>query len=330
MISLWVTNCCNLQCKYCYVEQNKGNKFFAEENVEAFCDFVLSVTNGKHVRINFFGGEPLLAFDVIKKIVAGLEVRKVEDAVYFITTNGTLLTEEIASYLVNKSFAVSVSVDGKKETHDKNRVYKNGQGSYDEVEKGIAILKAAGCFNLRIRGTYDSEGVFALKENTEYLRNRFGNEVVMAPDYFDSCWNEEKFARLKEVAEYFGECDDISVIESAKTKATLCGGGVSDFYIDVNGGIYPCSYTVGENEYLLGNIKNGLNVEKIEEFRECNRQRIPECEGCGREYFCRSFKCKYLNKILTGNMYTPSPVICNLENIASSQMNCKGENQNGN
>ncbi|MBQ3512281.1 MAG: radical SAM protein [Lachnospiraceae bacterium] len=319
-ISIWVTDICNLSCKYCYVNENKGDKKFSYEKIHDFLTFIDDRAENEpdeEIQINFFGGEPLIAFDIIKEIVSKIKEKPYHERVfYFITSNGLLLDEKIANFFKENQFAVSISIDGTEEIHNKNRKDKNHFDTYEKVIQGCELLARYGV-KIRVRGTYDSETVDTLYQSTKHLAGlSFANEVVMVPDYFDTKWNEKKIEKMKQEVIRIREnlSDKIYMGEELKGCKTWCGGGISSFHIDINGNIFPCSYVVGK-EFCIGTLKEGLDRRKIDELKTVYRTRNKACNGCGMEDYCLSRKCKFINYALTGNLLEPSPVVCHMEKL---------------
>ena len=246
-------------------------------------------------------------------IVSEFEKRQTETR-YLITTNATLVTKEIAEYLKNKDFSVSVSMDGRENTHDKCRVYCNGKGSFNDACKGLEILMDTEIKEVRIRGTYNSDTVYELDENIEFLLEKYRCDIVFAPDLFDVNWNDDKLQFLSKVYEKYKSNEKVSIYDEIDNPS-FCGGGINDFHINVYGEVFPCSFVMNDKRFIIGNVFDGLNVKKIEELQEVNRKRIFQCKGCVKESTCRSFKCKYLNKNLMGDALIPSPVVCSFENM---------------
>jgi len=147
-LALNLTNNCNLKCKYCFANQGKYDKPFenmsfntAKKSIDMLISTVLS-HDGKDMSIAFFGGEPLLRFDLIKDIVSYVQKKSNNIFVkYFITTNGTLMNEEICDFMKKNSFMVTVSIDGNKSENDRYRVFNDGKGSYEKVRESILYYK---------------------------------------------------------------------------------------------------------------------------------------------------------------------------------------------
>lgn len=160
--ALWVTSCCNMQCTYCYEGKEKKNTYMSQQTLDNVIDFIdehMSHNPGEDLLIDFHGGEPLLQFDKIEYAIEKFNKMFGKRVRYGITTNGTILTDNILKCLVdNFHYSLSVSIDGTRETHDQKRRMKDGKGSYDIVIKNARrILEKRK--DVRVRMTVDSTTV---------------------------------------------------------------------------------------------------------------------------------------------------------------------------
>ena len=318
-ISLWVTNKCNLQCKYCYVDQNKGEQTFDIANVKAFVGFVMDCLSAKdEPTINFFGGEPLLGFQVIQEVIRCMEEVQVQGVNYRFTTNGLLLDKQIIDFIKEKRISVSLSWDGSEKVNNFNRLDFGGNGTFDGIFEKYRLLRDRDVENLRIRATFNSETYKYLKESVAFFEELDPNmTVVFAADYFDKNWDEN---RLNELKSLITDLDsehhpNITIIGDKLLANSRCGGGVTSCHVYTDGRIYPCSYVVNNESFCIGNIWKGLDTDKISDLSESYVKRINECKGCDYEQYCLSYKCKYLNYVLAGSLTKASPIVCMLENI---------------
>lgn len=324
MFNIFVTNRCNLACKYCYEGQNKLQESFTKEKIDWLIRFMEKYNvRGDSVPVNFHGGEPLLEIDSIEEISKRVKEKYVT-AGLSVTTNGTVMSERIAKVLIETGMEITISIDGRKECHDKYRKYHDGMGSHDIVMKNIKFLQEVGAMNLRYRLTFDSETVKDLADNIEYLAENNIKNVVPAPNYFDIRWNDDsvqifkenilKLRRMKEKNQ-----DDLLYIPytdgyEIKPKG-LCQGGFGSYHISANGDIYPCSYVVGDIRYKIGTLKDGINRKKAETLKCIYEKEVFECSDCNYSRYCVGARCKYLNERIGGNLHQAVPVICELENV---------------
>ncbi|MGL5634631.1 MAG: radical SAM protein [Sarcina sp.] len=325
VVAIWVTTKCNLMCRYCYEgAHNKGVNMSLET-----CDDVIRFIktfkkDGERIIIDFHGGEPLINFEAIEYIVKKCNevfIRKELD--YCITTNGVLLNDDISKFLIeNINYSLSVSLDGKQETHDFNRKRVDGKGSFEKAFDGAKkILEERP--DVRARLTFDKKNINDLYDNLVYLIENNFKCIVPGIDWFCKEWEDTDFETIYEqllaVKTYLKRNDlqDVSVgtINEKIIDVGTCAGGSTSMHILPNGDFYPCGYTVDNSKYILGNVKNGLNIKKKDKVRKVLYTDNPVCEGCNNYKSCYSTRCKFANEILTGDCNFPSGVICNMENI---------------
>jgi len=144
-LRVFLTDACNYACKYCFINKKSTDQILNKSFFEFLKKFLDESKNEKKI-IQFFGGEPLLKFDSIKKIVTFCESNSDDKFEYYVSTNGSLLNEENTDYFAKKKFNIGISLDGNKKINDKNRILKNGVGTYDFSTKGIPLLKKKGIF----------------------------------------------------------------------------------------------------------------------------------------------------------------------------------------
>lgn len=319
-ISLWVTNRCNMKCKYCYVDNKKGETIFNKQYVVDLIMFIKNnLKSDEDIFVSFFGGEPLLAFSIIERVVLKMNETFSNKIQYGITTNGLLLDKEIIDFFVDNKFAVSLSWDGCEVAHDHNRIDRLGKGTYQRVREKYLLLKDLGLVSVRVRATFNSETYVYLKQSVEdMLEVDEDIRVIFVPDYFDDRWNEEKLSELsgmiKEIKKEY-RTDNIAIIGEENKKMRVCNGGIGNYHIYVDGRIYPCSFTVNQEFFCIGDLEKGLIQEKIDEFAKEYNRSLDTCKGCDYEKYCLSYKCRYLNYALTGKFSSASGIVCNMENI---------------
>ena len=190
LVNIWVTNFCNLNCSYCYEKET----YLKEELLTPTIDFIKKIEDDNALTINFHGGEPLLNFEVIKKIVAQSKLENIF-ANFSLTTNLLLMNNEIADYVSSNHIYLSISLDGTEHVNDINRIDKNNRGTYKKVIKKLNILKK---YNIpfRTRMTVTPFTINYLYESVTHLINIGCKEIVAAPDLFCQHWDEEKISQL--------------------------------------------------------------------------------------------------------------------------------------
>lgn len=325
LFNIWVTRNCNFRCKYCYVPEYDTN--LTIENADEIVFFIkkqMSINyKDKDIIVNFHGGEPLLNFACIEYIVNSIDecFLKTHSVHYGLTTNGTLLNQDISSYLAQKfKFNLSVSIDGMPNCHDKYRKYVDGRDTYVDVIEKAQFLNTL-TNDLRIRMTYDSKTLPYLYENILHLFILGFRNFVAVPNLFDK-WQENDikiFRReLQKIFKKFALNKNISVnfidddVTSYKGK---CNGGITSVNIDIYGDIYPCTWAVGNKEFIIGNIKDGINNNKLTDILSHSTKINNECSECGLSRSCTGTRCIIINKVITGEYNTPPVWRCMHNNI---------------
>lgn len=293
------------------------------EHTIGFIEDYMSSYSEEDIVVDFHGGEPLLQFDKIRYTIDELNKIFIGRINYGITTNGTIISDNILDFLVkNFYYSLSISIDGSKEVHDRNRRLKNGNGSYEIVIKNAKkILERRD--DVRARMTVNTETVNSLFSSVCALYQEGFKIIVPAVDYFDSEWDNEKltvlFEQLQMIKAELKEGKlkaQIGLLDDYKSNVVKeCTGGSKSFHISSNGEIYPCAFVVGNPQYTIGNVYDGLDSQKTQWFRNINQMPIQQCDGCSHERGCIATRCKILNRILMGDYYNPTPVICNVENV---------------
>ena len=337
-----MTHDCNLRCEYCFASQGtyNGEKAFLsfETGKKAFDYLVKNSGNRKNLEVDFFGGEPLMNFDVIKKLVdygRSLEKEYNKHFRFTVTTNGVLLDEEKMDYINENMDNVVLSIDGRKETNDRMRKTINKKGSYDLiVDNYKRFISKRGSKDYFARGTYTSNNL-DFSEDVKHMRelgfDKISVEPVVAKD-------EEKYALKKEhvdilkkeyekLAEYY--------IESYKSKdrrfqffhfnieleggpciykrSIGCGAGTEYVAVTPSGDLYPCHQFVGNEEFIIGNVEEGItNRALADKFKNVSVNDKPACRDCWAKYFC-SGGCNANAYNFNKDFTVPYDVGCELE-----------------
>lgn len=329
-LTIWTTSECNLRCNYCYekegkyIKKNSVNKTLLINYIK---HRIIETNFDEYIVIQFHGGEPLLNFDMIKELVEIIEPIKDKRTIkYGFTTNGTIWNEEIKSFLkkYKDSFDgyISISIDGNKESHNLNRRFISGKETFDYVistsKELLSIFP-----HLRVRSTISCNTITNLYDNILFLILNGFKQIAISFDIFSSNWNEKSIDVIKREYDKILSLlntdllDDVElsiVDEMIKLKCKKCACNISEnIYID--GYIYPCIFVVGIKEYIIGDIYSGIKQEKINLLEKINLIDNPICKGCKNIEYCSSNRCKFLNKSITGDFYTPPTIECVLENI---------------
>ncbi|MGE3755822.1 MAG: radical SAM protein [Planctomycetota bacterium] len=340
---LFMAQSCNLRCTYCYgIEGNyvdKGEKM-SPETAEAAVDYLmLNSPQRRHFYIYFFGGEPLLNFETIQHTVKyarqrAAELRKTVE--FGITTNGTLLSDKVVDFLVQEDFQICVSMDGSPEGHDVNRPTKGGSGSHRHVLAGIrklqAVCKRPG--QLKIRATmshqnhdplaisryFDASGITNYGIGTTFHRagNTQGTDVtpddmVEMDQVLDNALDEvvQALAEGRRTPRYNPFYKTVGSMSMGSTKAFIgCGVCRNDQGIGTDGRIYPCHRYVGLDSYVIGDVRSGVDPEKVRAvYKQVFDLWMNHCRNCWARYTCSS-ACVWQHSHDDGNLRIPDRDQC--------------------
>jgi uncharacterized protein len=324
---IWMTTDCNMNCTYCYEGRDKKHINISEDILQQTLLFIqkyMASYQDEELVVDFHGGEPLLQYDKVIYAVKTLREKYGEGIRFGITTNGTIMTDNVLKLLTNEfDYSLTVSLDGEEKYHNMNRKMKTGEGSYEKaMQTALSILKIRK--DVRIRMTVNSRNVCNFCNNVLHLLNMGFSVIAPAIDYFDLSWDQDSMYLLENQLIDLKRClkdmdkENIRVglvDDYRQQKIGICLGGLTSFHINPKGQIYPCSYAVGELQYLIGDVKNGINNEKVKWFQTINDVKNMDCMGCGHEEACLASRCKLLNYYITNNLYLPAPTVCTVENI---------------
>jgi len=339
-LMLNVAEDCNLSCAYCYADSGKyqGSGVLMTRAVgEAALDYLFAEAQGqKRCECTFFGGEPLLNFPLIKHLVAYGKQRAAEVGMeigFGMTTNGTLLSEEVVAFLDEHRFGILVSVDGPRETHDMTRRFRGGAGSYDQVVGGVSRLLRCKNIKLGSRSTvtpcdldlikiarHMSEeigfGMFHLEPAT-FGPFTPGGPLVMREE--EVVTYNERFAELvRFVLVRIGEGDipgfhvlysELNKLHRAEKRIRPCGMGTTLRVVSANGDVYACHRLVGLKEHCLGSILGKTGGGAIKRFAPTLVPEKDECSKCWARYVCGG-DCPSEVMILHGDDRGYAPLRC--------------------
>lgn len=298
MLVLSLTGQCNFSCVYCYASDHEP---FTMEKRTALRAIDLATLSGETFILQFSGGEPLLAFDVLKEAVLYVKKNKIPARMQ-LQTNGSLLTEEIARFLYQNQVGIGISLDGRAPVNDRMRLLKDGRGATGAILEGAALLKYLG-IEAGITCVVTKENVGALpgivemayymgnirKIGFDLLRGQgrggmleapCGTEVEAAID--ETYQAAEKFARLTGTAMQFTQ---IERVETLRRGGSSCFGhcyamnGEAAF-VDATGDIYACSSLIGKSDFYLGNVGNGIDEERRERVGKTIERSMHFCFAC--------------------------------------------------
>ncbi len=286
-VQLILSDGCNMKCSYCYglyYDGNYHNKLMPIVTAIRAVDFAVDIGASN---IGFFGGEPLLNFKAIKKIIEHSQTQGYE-LQFGMTTNGTLVTDDIASFLKDNGVLVSVSIDGPPIVHNLTRSYKNGKASYRDVLRGVEILKRHGCLDL-LEMTYSNKHPAELKPILKFLSSLSPSiSCTCVEGKPDACFSEEIIQgdRLRKyyndmfdfVMETKSEGTDITVggmnelitgvlSETTIIREHICGAIMDRVSIGIDGAIYPCPETM-KSHLEIANVLDDWSLEYFNEKRK--------------------------------------------------------------
>ena len=311
-LCLHIAHDCNLACKYCFAEEGEyhGRRALMSYEVgKKALDFLIANSGTRrNLEVDFFGGEPLMNWQVVKDLVAyGREQEKLHDKHFrfTLTTNGVLLNDEVQEFVNKEMDNVVISLDGRKEVNDQMRPFRNGKGSYDLiVPKFQKLAESRNQEKYYIRGTFTRNNLDFSKDVEHFADLGFKQMPVVGDD-------TEPYAIQKEdLPQIFEEYDKLAkfLIEREKSgrgfnffhfmidleggpcvskRLSGCGSGTEYLAVTPWGDFYPCHQFVGQEEFLMGNVDEGITKPEIaEEFRGCSVYSKESCRTCFARFYC--------------------------------------------
>ena len=314
-LCLHVAHTCNLNCSYCFASQGKyhGDRAIMSYEVgKRALDFLVENSgNRRNLEVDFFGGEPLMNFDVVKRLVAyarSIEKEKGKNFRFTLTTNGVLVDDDVIEFANRECSNVVLSLDGRKEVHDRYRVDYAGNGSWDKiVPKFQKFVEARGGKNYYMRGTFTHANPDFLEDIKVMLDLGFcelSMEPVVCAEGDPSALTDDDLPIVMEqyekLAELMIERDkagkpftfyhymiDLSGGPCIYKRISGCGSGTEYMAVTPWGDLYPCHQFVGEEKFKLGDIWQGVtNKETQCEFGNCNVYARPDCRNCWAKLYC--------------------------------------------
>lgn len=340
-LCLHLAHDCNLRCSYCF---GGGGGFGGQRGLmsaevgRSAIDLLLEYSgNRRQCEVDFFGGEPLLNMPTVKEIVDYARRKGKETGKTFrftLTTNAVLLDGEVREYLNRNEISLVMSVDGRREVHDRMRVYVDGGGSYDEVlENARTLAESRGHQNYYVRGTYTrynrdfaADVMHLADQGFRYI----SVEPVVAPE------TEEYALGEKDLPVLLAEYEKLAAICRKKTgsgrefkffhfdldlehgpclpkRLKGCGAGFEYLAITPEGDIYPCHQFVGREAYLMGSVlRPELDLSVVEKFRQANILHKPTCANCWVRYYCGG-GCHANADAFNNSLHQPYALGCSLQ-----------------
>ena len=314
-LCLHIAHDCNLACQYCFAEEGEyhGRRALMSFEVgKKALDFLIANSgNRRNLEVDFFGGEPLMNWQVVKDLVAyGREQEKLHDKKFrfTLTTNGVLLNDEVMEFCNREMGNVVLSIDGRKEVHDKMRPFRKGAGSYDLiVPKFQQFAESRHQDKYYVRGTFTHYNL-DFSEDVLHLADLGFKQISVEPVVAEP---KEPYAiREEDLPKLFEEYDKLAVEMIRRHKSgedfnffhfmidleggpcvakrlSGCGSGTEYLAVTPWGDFYPCHQFVGNEKFLLGNVDEGiLNTDIRDEFKCCNVYAKEKCRKCFARFYC--------------------------------------------
>ncbi len=314
-LCLHIAHTCNLNCAYCFASQGKysGDRALMSFEVgKRALDFLVENSGTRHnLEVDFFGGEPLMNFDVVKQLVEyarNIEKEKGKNFRFTLTTNGVLIDDDVIDFANKEMSNVVLSLDGRKEVHDRYRVDYSGNGSWEKiVPKFKKLVESRGNKDYYMRGTFTHHNPDFLEDIRTMLDLGF-TELSMEPvvcaetdesalTYDDLPIVLDQYEKLAQLMierrkegkpfTFYHYMIDLQGGPCIYKRISGCGSGTEYMAVTPWGDLYPCHQFVGDEKYLLGNIFEGVKNTAIQdEFMECNVYSREECKDCWARLYC--------------------------------------------
>lgn len=340
-LCLHIAHDCNLKCKYCFAEEGEyhGRRALMSFEVgKKALDFLVANSGSRtNLEVDFFGGEPLMNWDVVKELVK--YGRSIEEANnkkfrFTLTTNGVLLNDEILEFANKEMSNIVLSIDGRKEVNDMMRPMAGGQGSYDIIlPKFKKVAESRNQTNYYVRGTFTHFNKDFSADVCHLADQGFKQisvEPVVAPKEADYALKEEDIPEL--LAEYdklaadllkrhkagegvnfFHFMIDLKGGPCVYKRLSGCGSGTEYLAVTPWGDFYPCHQFVGQEEFLMGNVDEGITRTDIrDEFKTCNVYSKEKCRKCFAKFYC-SGGCAANSYNFHGNIHDAYDIGCELQ-----------------
>ncbi len=315
-LCLHIAHDCNLACKYCFADEGEyhGQKreLMSLEVGKKALDFLIENSGNRvNLEVDFFGGEPLMNFDVVKELVAYGRSREKEAGKNFrftLTTNGMLLNDEVIDFCNREISNVVLSLDGRKEVNDLMRPSRNGKGSYDIiVPKFKKFVESRGDKSYYVRGTFTRNNL-DFTEDFKHMADLGFKEIsiepVVSPDESEYAIREEDIEKICQEYDklavdiidrhkkgkpvtFFHYMLDLTGGPCVYKRLSGCGSGTEYLAVTPTGELYPCHQFVGNEEFKLGDIYNGIQKnDLVDEFKMCNVYAKEKCKDCYARFYC--------------------------------------------
>ncbi|MBQ9608489.1 MAG: thioether cross-link-forming SCIFF peptide maturase [Lachnospiraceae bacterium] len=341
-LCLHIAHDCNLACKYCFADEGEyhGQKreLMPIEVGRQAIDFLIENSGSRvNLEVDFFGGEPLMNFDVVKEIVAYGRSKEKEYNKNFrftLTTNGVLLNDDVIDFCNKEISNVVLSLDGRKCVHDKMRPTRNGKGSYDIIiPKFKEFVEKRGDKSYYVRGTFTRNNLDFIEDFKAMADLGFKEisiEPVVSPPTEDYSIREEDVDKICEQYDklaldiierykngkpvtFFHYMIDLNGGPCVYKRLSGCGSGTEYLAVTPQGELYPCHQFVGIDGFKLGNVYDGIdNYEVVDEFKLCNVYAKDKCKDCFARFYC-SGGCAANSYLFHGNILDTYDIGCKMQ-----------------
>ncbi len=314
-LCIHIAHDCNLACKYCFAEEGEyhGRRALMSYEVgKKALDFLVANSGNRvNLEVDFFGGEPLMNWPVVKQLVEygrSIEKEHNKNFRFTITTNGVLLDEEKLEFINKEMGNIVLSLDGRKEVNDRMRPHRGGQGSYDEiVPKFQHVAESRDQMNYYVRGTFTRYNLDFAEDVLHFADLGFKQisvEPVVAEETEDYAIREEDIPAIKEEYDrlakeiikrhkegqafnFFHFMIDLEGGPCVAKRLSGCGSGCEYLAVTPWGDFYPCHQFVGKEEFLMGNVDTGIIKDDIQkQFHDCNVYTKDKCKNCFAKFYC--------------------------------------------
>lgn len=329
--TLSLTHRCNLTCEYCYSGRSLRQDMSLETARQVVEHILTIAPENEPLDFNFFGGEPLIRFELLKEIVTYIQERSSQPVRFNLTTNGTLLTEEMLDYFQTENINLCFSLDGPKWLHDRYRTYADGRGSYDDVQRNLQMALEV-LNDVQVNAVYNPDHLDAIPETLSSLVGLGVSAIHLNPNIYAK-WTAAIYPKLREVfkelaelyCNYYEDAKEIALniidsklilfVKGGYSVSDLCSMAHSQWAFAPSGNVYPCERFIGEDQdqtMCLGNIHQGILQHRCQSIREKVGNRNKDCIDCRLKSYCMNW-CGCTNYFMTGHLDATGPGLCAIE-----------------
>lgn len=337
-LTLEINQICNLRCRYCYLGDKSGAAMEMETAKRAinFAFKNVKIHKDKKLWIDFIGGEPLISFETIKKLVEYIEDQNKQYQyilAFSMTTNAVLVSKEILDYLAAKKFSIKISLDGEKDVNDRNRISLDGSSVHDKVIERIGLLheyeKNTGKF-IQVTNVITKNNFEDYCEGLVYLTKFAKFKMIDSSIDISVPWTDEELYKLEMILQraldyfldnaarnegfHWGFAHRMVRLQDKKKRFYICGGGIVSVYVRTDGSIFPCPGNLNQ-KMSIGRVYEGYDNKKLDFFKSLHGINNKKCRNCKIYKSCMVNSCVMQNILFTNDVNTPAPVLCNMQQL---------------